>query len=109
VLAGLSSADHTRRLVAAILRVALSSDFKDSNTLQSQFGKTKVFFKQGQVSSGNMLVNSKPLFYRSFFSPAGGFDENEKQGSHLPRLHYPMCMEKISKEKGQENLAHSSW
>ncbi|ELT97978.1 hypothetical protein CAPTEDRAFT_202691, partial [Capitella teleta] len=48
---GLSSADHTRRLCATILRIALSSEFMDCNTLQSQFGRTKVFFKQGQLEA----------------------------------------------------------
>ena len=48
--AGLSSGDHTRKLCAAILRVVLGDEYCENTKAScSQFGKTKLFLKAGQV------------------------------------------------------------
>ena len=47
---GLSSGDHTRKLCAAILRVVLGDEYCENTKAScSQFGKTKLFLKAGQV------------------------------------------------------------
>ena len=45
---GLSSADHTRKLSASIMCLVFGNDYTDQPTC-SQFGKTKIFLKNGQV------------------------------------------------------------
>lgn len=55
---GVSSADHTRRVSASILRLALSQDFSTATSLQSQFGRTKLFFKHGQVGLLSIWVSA---------------------------------------------------
>ena len=48
--AGLSCGDHTRKLCAAILRLVLGSEPAErSRDACSQFGRTKLFLKDGQV------------------------------------------------------------
>ena len=47
---GLSSGDHTRNLCADILRVVLGDQYcANTKASCSQFGKTKLFLKAGQV------------------------------------------------------------
>ena len=42
--------DHTRKLCAAILRVVLGNEYCENTKAScSQFGKTKLFLKAGQV------------------------------------------------------------
>ena len=47
--AGLSSSDHTRKLCASIMRTAFGPQYAENPDFCNQFGKTKLFLKDGQV------------------------------------------------------------
>ena len=49
-VAGVTSHDHTRKLCAAMMHLVFGAQYTDNPDLCSQFGRTKLFLREGQVS-----------------------------------------------------------